>query len=89
MGRIGDVERLGPELNAELLRDFELAEDAEVEVAIARAPQRVVAGGAEAGVGDGGERERVEPRLATSDAPQVLDLGLDLVGALGVAARVE
>src|SRR5438034_3953177 len=90
--RVGEVERLRAKLHPIALGELELAEDPEVEVAVPWPAQGIEPGRAETLTCwpcYRGEGERVEVALPRPDAAQDLDLGLDLIGALGVVGCVK
>src|SRR4051794_25787234 len=64
MGCVGEIERLGAELDAVLLAQLEHSCQAEIHVYFARPAHRVGRHVAKSRRGDGGERQRIEIRSA-------------------------
>src|SRR5712691_2415573 len=75
---IGQVERLGPELQIEPFTQLKLPEQSEVHVEQPRTTEGVQAHIAEAGLADRREGRCIVEREAESDAAELLDIGFDV-----------
>ncbi len=88
-GRIRGIERFGAEPQPPALRNRELTEDAQVEVADPRPVQTIEASSPEASIRNWGEREGIKVRLAPAVAAGDCDIRLDLVRPLIITGRVQ
>src|SRR5205823_6042851 len=87
--RVAQIERLRPELQTELLRQFEGAEQAQVHVHHTGSAHGVPTHGAEPDVRDPRKRAGIEEGAIVSDLAQLGDRGLNLVRGLLVARHVQ
>src|SRR5271157_2129516 len=88
MRAIADVERFCANLGSHPLRNPKIAEEVQIEICAAAAPQRVEAGVAEGGGSDRRKRQGIEVRLATETAAYNRGVGQDLICRLRVAGTI-
>ena len=89
MWGVAEVEPLGPELQSPAFAEPEITEQTAVEAYNSRTAQRVASRCAESRFRDGSERERIVERHVATDAAELHNLRLYLVGSLAVPGRVE
>src|SRR5262249_53496278 len=87
--RVGEVERLGPELDAVPLFESEFAEEAEVPLADARPSHDIPACCAEASLGYRLESQRIEVRLSFPMPAEYFHFRFHEIGSLRTTRRVQ